>query len=163
MTATADTASPIAPRWRRFAALGYDLLAVIAVIMVTVMVCLLATRGHLDAGALWYRLTLLAAAAAYFLLSWHRGGQTLGMRPWCIRLTTAHGESVGIGRGLLRFAIMASPLILLSLGTTTSARIALLAPLAAWVVFFAVALFDRRGRALQDILAGTELRSTGLH
>lgn len=158
MNATDPTAAPIAPRWRRFAALVYDLLAVIAVIMVTDMACLLLTRGHLDPAAAWYRLTLLASAAAYFVLSWRRGGQTLGMRPWRIRLTAADGGPVGTGRALLRFAVAATPLALLALNGVLSTRAALLAPVLGWAVFFAVALIDRRGRALHDLIAATEVR-----
>lgn len=158
MTTSESTTSPIAPRWRRFAALAYDLLAVVAVIMVTDMACLLLTRGQLDPGAAWYRLTLLAAAAAYFVLSWRRGGQTLGMRPWRIRLTAAGGGPIGTGRALLRFGVAATPLALLALNGVLSTRATLLAPLLGWVVFFAVALVDRRGRALHDLVAATEVR-----
>lgn len=146
------------PLWRRLAALAYDLLAVAAVAMVTVMLCLAVTRGHLDAGAAWYRLTLLAAIAAYYLLSWVRGGRTLGMRPWHLRLCTSDGRRPGVGRALLRFAIAATPLLLLALSHTLPLRNAVLAPLAGWAVFYAVALFDPRRRALHDLLSGTEMR-----
>lgn len=154
---SAATSQP-APRWRRFAALGYDLLATLAVLMVTVMACLLVTGGRLDHGAAWYRLTLLAATGTYFVVSWIRGGQTLGMRPWRIRLTDRGGGRIGPGRALLRFTVMASPLLLLALNGPLSPEAAMLAPPVAWFLFFAVALVDRRGRALQDLVAGTELR-----
>lgn len=157
MNASAVTALS-APRWRRFAALGYDLLAVVAVIMVTVMACLLATRGHLDPGATWYRLTLLAAAGAYFVLSWWRRGQTLGMRAWRIRLCGPDARRPGAGRALARFALAATPLALLALQVVAPVRVALLAPLVAWTLDFAVVLLDARGRALHDLLAGTEIR-----
>jgi uncharacterized RDD family membrane protein YckC len=147
-----------APLWRRLAGLVYDLFAVVAVVAVTVMLCLLLTLGQLDYHAWWYRSALLLAVAAYFLLSWLRGGQTLGMRPWGIRLTARDGTRPGLARAVLRFAVAALPLLLLALAHATSTRVALLAPLVAWAVFFAVALFDRRRRALHDMVAGTELR-----
>ncbi len=146
------------PLWRRLAALAYDLLAVLAVTMVTVMLCLLITRGHLHADATWYRLTLFAAVAAYFLLSWVRGGQTLGMRPWRIHVCTSAGNRPGIGRATARFAVAATPLSLLELGHVWPAGMTLLAPIFAWTAFFAVALLDPRRRALHDLLTGTELR-----
>lgn len=146
------------PLWRRLAALLYDLLAILAIIMVTVMLCLLLTRGHLRADATWYRLTLLAAVAAYFLVSWTVGGQTLGMRPWRLHLCTTKGERPGIARAAWRFVVAATPLLLLELGHMLAPGMTLLAPLIAWAVFFTVALADPRRRALHDLLAGTELR-----
>jgi uncharacterized RDD family membrane protein YckC len=79
------------------------------------------------------------------------------MRPWQMSLRMRDGGPVTWVPALLRAAVALSPLLLLGFGRITTTRTALLLPLAAWAVFFAVALFDRHRRALHDIVAGTEL------
>jgi uncharacterized RDD family membrane protein YckC len=146
-----------APLWRRLLALAYELLAVVAIIMVMVMACLLLTGGKLDPHAWWYRATLLAAVGAYFVISWIRGGQTLGMRPWRLRLRATDGGPVSTQRALLRFAILAAPLLLIALAPLTGTRSAMIAPFAAWIVYLAMAFVDPRHRTVQDLLSGTLL------
>ena len=90
--------------------------------------------GGRDATAGWPRLELQlfigAVYAAYFLWCWLRGGQTLAMRAWKIRLV-----DVTPGKAIARFLIAAATL-----------------PLSiAW------ALFDRDRQFLHDRLAGTRL------
>ncbi|HEY8682211.1 MAG TPA: RDD family protein, partial [Rhodanobacter sp.] len=75
---TSDLACPL---WRRLLALVYDLLIVLAIMMVAVMIGLLLTHGQLvDAeGRLqagWFPVFEGALIAAYFMASWLRGGQT---------------------------------------------------------------------------------------
>jgi uncharacterized RDD family membrane protein YckC len=161
-TGNSDTDIPAA-LWRRLAGLVYDLVVVVAIVMVVGMLCQIATGGQLiGTGARtvvpwWYPLLQCAVVAAYFVVSWLRGGQTLGMRPWQMRLRMRDGGPVRWPAALVRAAVALSPLLLLGFGRFTTTRTALLLPLAAWAVFFAVALFDRRRRALHDIVAGTAL------
>jgi len=82
---------------------------------------------------------LAAVFAGYFLWCWLRGGQTLAMKAWHIRLVAPGRESVPAGKALLRFALAA---LLLPSG------ISLL-----W------ALFDPERQFLHDRLAGTRLIS----
>jgi len=95
-----------------------------------------AASGGLDATAGAARLALqvflLAVFAAYFLASWLRGGQTLAMKAWRIRLV-----QVTPARALARFACA---LVLVPCGVSIL-----------W------ALFDRDGQFLHDRLAGTRL------
>lgn len=85
-------------------------------------------------GPLRYALQLfvLAVFAAYFLWSWLRGGQTLPMKSWKIRLV-----GVSPGNALLRFALAV-----------------LLVPTGISILW---ALFDKDGQFLHDRLAGTRL------
>jgi uncharacterized RDD family membrane protein YckC len=153
--------------WRRLTGLLYDLIAVVAIVMVVGMLSQALTLGHLvQTGAettiaWWYRPMQYLIVAGYFVLSWLRGGQTLGMRPWRMRLRMQGGEPITQAAALIRAAIASLPLLLLALGYIASPRVALLAPLAAWVVLFGSAMFDRRRRALHDIAAGTELLQPG--
>ena len=93
-----------------------------------------ASRGTAPEG--WVRLAhqvlLVAVFAAYFLWCWLRGGQTLAMKAWRIRLV-----EVSPRKALLRF--------LLALAFVPTG-ISLL-----W------ALFDRERQFLHDRLAGTRL------
>ena len=92
--------------------------------------------GGRDATHGWLRYALqafvLAVFAAYFLWCWLRGGQTLAMKAWKIRLV-----DVTAGKALLRF-------VLAVLFVPTGISIA-------W------SLFDKDKQFLHDRLAGTRL------
>ena len=158
-----ETTSPC-PLWRRLLALVYDLLAVIAIVMIVGLLCQLATGGQLIiAGAhpsiaWWYRPLQALVVSAYFIGSWLRGGQTLGMRPWHMRLTSADGRALRLRQALIRLIVAAAPLTLLLTAPWLGLRGALWTVIAGWAAWFAVALFNRRRRALHDLAAGTEIR-----
>lgn len=162
---SADTAAQLrpAPLWRRLAALLYDLIAVVAIVMVVDMICLIATGGNLiTTGAhtlipWWYQPLQLLVVLAYFVISWSRGGQTLGMRPWRLYLRMGDGTALPLRVAVLRAVVAAAPLLLLAIGYITSPGTTVWAIIIVWAVFFALALFDRRSRALQDVVAGTEM------
>lgn len=162
-----DTFSLPCPLWRRLVALIYDLLAVVAIVMVVGLLCQLATRGQLittgahTAIAWWYRPLQGVVVSAYFVLSWLRGGQTLGMRPWHLRVTGGDGGRPSLRQALIRLGVAAAPLALLALAAVLGLHGALWAVLVAWAAWFAPALFDPRRRALHDMAAGTELRRFG--
>lgn len=151
------------PPWRRLAALVYDLLAALAIVMVVGLLSQLATGGQLiTIGAqvvipLWYRPLQALVLAAYFTVSWRHGGQTLGMRPWHIRVRSGAGGPPSWPQAACRVLVAAAPIGLLWLAPAWGLRTALWAMLAAWIVWFVPTLFDRRRRALHDLLAGTEL------
>ncbi|CAM5528156.1 RDD family protein [Rhodanobacter lindaniclasticus] len=154
------------PLWRRLLALVYDVLIVLAIVMVVGLLSQLATGGQLVKGAdhaqvpPWYRPLQGLVVSAYFISSWMRGGQTVGMRPWHIRVTDRAGAAPTLQQAVLRLLVAAAPMLLLMLAPTLGLRTTLWLLLAAWTAWFAVALFDPRRRALHDIVAGTELRQT---
>lgn len=152
-----------APAWRRFAAIVYDVLAVVAIVMVVGLLAQMLTGGKLfdEHGRMltwWYQPLQGIVVGAYFVVSWVRGGQTLGMRPWRIRVTDAEGAPAGWKRGLLRLVVAALPLALVLIFPLTSLKAALWAPLIGWLVLLSPALLDRRRRTLYDMAAGTEIR-----
>ena len=66
----------------------------------------LAWAGPLIALGLW------ATIGAYFVLSWARGGQTLGMRPWGLRVVGDDGKAAARAALLKRYAWATLPAVL---------------------------------------------------
>lgn len=159
--ATTDLPCPL---WRRLLALVYDLLIVVAIVMVVGLLCQLATGGQLihTAGKtvvpIWYQLLQALVVLAYFISSWRRGGQTVGMRPWHIRVTRDDGGTPSVQQALIRVLVAAAPLVLLMLEPVIGLRPTLWTLLGVWAAWFAVALFDPRRRAIHDFAAHTEIR-----
>ena len=89
--------------------------------MVVGLLCQLATGGKLirtgdkTVVPVWYRPLQGLVVAAYFISSWRHGGQTLGMRPWRIRLTRGDGGVPSWPQALIRVLVAAAPLLLLML------------------------------------------------
>ncbi len=164
MSTTPLIANSPCPLWRRLAALVYDLLAVLAIVMVVGLLCQFATSGKLITTGTqvlipwWYRPLQGLVVGAYFISSWRHGGQTLGMRPWRIRLTRSDGGVPSWPQAVIRVLVAAAPLLLLMLNPLLGMRATLWIALLAWIGWLAPALFDPRRRALHDVLAGTELR-----
>jgi uncharacterized RDD family membrane protein YckC len=102
--------------WLRIVAGAYDLLPLLALWFVTAAAALAATAGTLDYHAVWYRLALLAITIAYFVLSWIRGGQTIGMRAWRLRVVGADGRPLDATRALVRFAVACVSLLAAGIG-----------------------------------------------
>lgn len=111
-----------APLWLRLAAAVYDLFPLIGLWMLTVGLAMLAVHGGVDVAhpsPLYrngLRAALLAVTAAYFVLSWVRGGQTIGMRAWRLRVVSADGTPLPWRRALLRFVLALCSLAACGLG-----------------------------------------------
>ncbi len=137
------TAQPGAALWRRLAALFYDLLVLIAIWMFAAALVLLAFDGDVDVAdqpVLYHFVlqgVLLILSALYFVVSWSRGGQTIGMRAWKVRIVDTEGGSPSMQRSLLRFGL---------------ALISLIAGFG-----FIWSLFDTDRRAWHDVVAGTKM------
>jgi len=90
--------------FRRLAAGCYDLLLLVAVWMLVTLIIVATRHGEpVPAGEPAYQLLLLATAALFFVTSWVRGGQTLGMRAWRLRVETRSGEALDLQTAILRF------------------------------------------------------------
>ena len=138
------TAPSSAPLWLRLAAAVYDLFPLIALWMLTAALFLFAVHGEVDVAhppQAYHRLlqlALLAVTAAYFVVSWARGGQTIGMRAWRLRVIGADGEPLPWPRALLRFVVALVSLFAFALG-------------------FLWCLVDRDRRGWHDLAAGSRL------
>jgi len=118
----------------------YESLLLLGVLALTFMVPLLivgiGTDYTPEGGVLW--IYIFAVLGMYFLWYWRRGGQTLAMQTWKLRIVNIDGNPVSLRQGWLRYAL-------------------------AWpsVLFFGVgllwALIDKDKQFLHDRLAGTRI------
>lgn len=134
---------PGAALWRRLAALFYDLLVLVAIWMFAAALILLAFHGEVDVArqpALYHfvlQATLLLLSALYFVVSWSKGGQTIGMRAWKVRILDNNGQPPGARQSLLRFVLALISLI--------------------GAFGFIWCLFDADRRAWHDVMAKTRM------
>jgi len=133
------SAVPAVLGWRLLA-LVYDLVISIAFLFAVSALSLAVKPDHrpVEPGtpdALVVFIALWAAIGAYAVVSWRRGGQTIGMRPWRLQVVTAEGDRPPWRALLIRYMMIS-----FSLGA------ALL-----WC------LVDGQRRGLHDLAAGTLL------
>jgi uncharacterized RDD family membrane protein YckC len=104
---------------------------------------------------------LITVFAAYFLWCWLRGGQTLAMKAWRIRVVSASGGPLRPQVALLRFVLAT-----LFIGGFLLAVLAALKYAVAWLAFLTLTLasiglgwacVDRDRQFLYDRIAGTRL------
>ncbi len=127
---------------RRLACATYELLILAALVLVATFP-FLAFAGDATAGYRRHLLQayVLAVVGAYFVWFWSRGGQTLAMKTWHIRVESAAGGPVGAARALRRYLFAVAGGAALGAG-------------------FLWAILDRDRQFLHDRLAGTRLTST---
>lgn len=114
MSVATDTDTP-AGLGRRLAALGYDLLVLLAVwFLAATPVVLVSGPPDTPIGRLLFRLYLVAVTVWFLVWFWTHGGQTVGMRAWRLQLVAADGGPVTRAQALKRAA--AAPLSWLTLG-----------------------------------------------
>ncbi|WP_290792849.1 RDD family protein [Halomonas sp.] len=133
---------------RRLGAMIYDGFLVAAIWLLVAGLHLLAGRYLLGVsaeqvgdGAFWalsLQLLLLASAFAFFTFCWVRGGTTLGMQAWRLRVQTLDGRSITPAQSLLRCVMAIVSIAVLGLGYL-------------WV------LFDAERRSWGDIVSGTRV------
>lgn len=90
---------------RRLGAIVYDAVLLFAVLFAATALLLAAHGGHAIApGNLAYLAYLLAWTFVYFGWFWTRGGQTLGMRAWGLRVECEGGGALSWRHAARRFA-----------------------------------------------------------
>lgn len=142
---------PPASLSRRLAAMTYDLLLCVALLMVTTLAYKLLTMAIIgearlrqlsDAGALdgdpLLSTLLVLVLFGFFATFWTRAGQTLGMQVWGIRVQNPDGSAISLWQALLRFMVALGSWLCLGLGFV-------------WI------LIDRRQRSWADIYSGSQI------
>ena len=87
---------------------------------------------------LLFQIYLFLVLGLYFVACWSRGGRTLAMQTWKIRVVRRDGAPLGVGLAALRYVLAWASLVLLGAG-------------------FLWAYFDPDGQFLHDRLAGTRI------
>jgi uncharacterized RDD family membrane protein YckC len=133
------SAEPAHLGWRLLA-MVYDLFPVLALWFATSAIVYL-VRGQVPVRpgsfAAWGLLALLwAVAGAYLVFSWRRGGATIGMRPWRLKVLGMDGRPATLRALCMRYVVATLSLLVVGLG-------------------FVWALFDDDRRCWHDIAAGT--------
>ncbi|MBE0489624.1 MAG: RDD family protein [Halomonas sp.] len=131
---------------RRLGAMLYDTFLVAAIWLLVAGLHLLVARHLLGISAeqvgaspLWglsLQLLLLVSAFAFFAFFWVRGGMTLGMQAWRLRVQTPDGRSITLTQAAVRFVVACLSIAAFGLGYL-------------WI------LFDAERRSWSDIASGT--------
>jgi uncharacterized RDD family membrane protein YckC len=117
----------------------YDFVIVISLLMLATLLAMLAGFGGRTAMKdPAYTIYLLSIWFFYLAWCWHKGGMTVGMRAWRVKIEDESGNRPGWGKSTIRF--LASLLSAAAVG-----------------IGFAWALVDSRKRTWHDILSGTRL------
>jgi uncharacterized RDD family membrane protein YckC len=117
----------------------YDFAIVISLLMLATMLAMLV--GFSDRMAMKdpvYTAYLLSVWFIYLTWCWHKGGMTVGMRAWRVRIEDENGNRPSWGKSTIRF-------------------LAALLSAAAAGIGFLWALGDSRNRTWHDFLSGTRL------
>lgn len=117
----------------------YELLLLLAVLFIASFLFHLIFR---DTQAVYFKplfqFYLLAVMGYYFTWFWTRGGQTLAMQTWKMRVVTAEGRTLTMKQAIIRYTLAVIGIFLFGCGII-------------W------ALFDRDHQFLHDRLAGTRI------
>ena len=124
---------------RRIMALLYESLLAFAVAFFAAW-AFFAVAGEIGSGFTrhLFQAYIFVVLGGYFVLCWRRGGGTLAMHTWRLRLVRRDGARVGLGQAWLRYALAWPSFLLLGAGIL-------------W------ALVDRDRQFLHDRLAGTRI------
>jgi uncharacterized RDD family membrane protein YckC len=142
-TGEAVRPAPAASLTRRAASLLYEALLLVAVLWgAGLLYMALLQHFGVSLPRLAFQLYLATVSGAYFAVQWVRGGQTLAMKAWRLRLVRRDGGALRPLQALLRYVLALAGLTLLGSG-------------------FLWALLDRKGDFLHDRLAGTCIIHTG--
>ncbi len=133
---------------RRLGAMIYDSFLVAAIWLLVTALHLMVARyllgipaeqvGSSPLWALSLQILLLGSAFAFFTFCWVRGGTTLGMQAWRLRVQTLDGRSITPAQSLLRCVMAIVSIAVLGLGYL-------------WI------LFDAERRSWGDIVSGTRV------
>ncbi len=135
---TEDSLAP-AGLLRRLLSLAYEALLLVAVLAFAAMPYVVLTRAveHSIARPL-LQLYLALVAGAYFVWQWRRGGRTLPMKTWRLRVVARGGGTLSLRQAVLRYCVALAGLLAFGSG-------------------FAWAIVDREHQFLHDRLAGSRI------
>jgi uncharacterized RDD family membrane protein YckC len=136
--------TPVVPGLaRRLLSMLYESLVAFATAFLAGLAFYGAAEGRLAGETrLLFQTYLFLVLGIYFVACWSRGGRTLAMQTWRMRIVRRDGAPLGVGRAALRYALAWVSLLPLGAG-------------------FLWACLDRDRQFLHDRLAGTRMVMTG--
>lgn len=103
------TQEPTPGLLRLLAAMFYDLILLLGLLLLATTVVVVPLKIGLDSTALegnpLFQLYLVAVIALFYGWFWSHGGQTLGMRTWKLKLLAQPGRTLSLPRALLRLLL----------------------------------------------------------
>lgn len=147
---------------RRLAAFVYEGVLLFGVVFLSGLVYgALTQQRHALQGQTGLQIFVFGVLAAYFVTFWSRGGQTVAMRAWHIRLVTRDGGAVGPARALCRYLaswIWFAPALLASRLAGLNSSIEIFTLLLVGIVTYALLAWAHPQRQFwHDALCGTRL------
>lgn len=124
---------------RRLGAIFYDSFLLLTVLFVASFIIVIPTGiKPEDPFFFLFQLYIFVIAYLFYAWCWTRGGQTLGMRTWKMKLVYEDGSKVTWGQALLRFVVAIFSWLLFGLG-------------------FLWSIWDKQHRTWHDIVSKTNL------
>ena len=133
-----DSEASFAGLGRRLLSLTYEALLVTAVVLAGSLPFVMFAHGAGSIARPLFQLYLVALIGAYFTWQWRRGGRTLAMKTWRLKLVTRAGTALTWRDAVRRYLFALAGTLALGAG-------------------FLWALLDREGLFLHDRLAGTKI------
>jgi uncharacterized RDD family membrane protein YckC len=158
-----DIAFRTPSRLRRFACMMYEAVLLFGVVFIAGY--LFDTLTQSRSGLMLRNVRqgwLFLAIGLYFVLCWRRGGQTLPMKTWHIRLVDRSGATPRLGTLLLRYMLawilpLIAAAIIWTVETSTHLPATQMFIVAAPFAIFVGTWLDENGQFLHDRYAGTRL------
>lgn len=165
--ATGSPPSPSLPTpglWRRMAAFIYEGVLLFGVLFVAgYLYSSLTQQRHALQGQTGLQAFAFIVLAVYFVLFWSRGGQTVAMRAWNVRLVTVEGQPVSQARALARYLAswlwFVPALLTARLAGLHSASEIFALMITGVIAYALLALAHPQRQFLHDALCGTRLVS----
>lgn len=159
-----DGALPTPGLARRMAAFAYEGVLLFGVVFVAgYLYSALTQQRHALQGQTGLQVCLFVVLALYFVTFWSRGGQTVAMRAWRMRLVTASGAPVTPARALARYLLawlwFAPALLAAHLAGLHSVGAIFTVLIAGVVTYALLAHLHPQRQFLHDALCGTRLVS----
>jgi len=148
---------------RRMAAFLYEGVLLFGVVVLTGLVYSpLTDQRHALKGQHGLQAACFVVIGLYFIWFWTRGGQTLAMKTWHLRLVDQRGAPVtpwrAVGRYLLAWLWFLPALLSLSvMGLTHQGGAIAMALLGGVLAYLLIARLHPRRQFLHDVLCGTQL------
>ena len=151
--------------WRRMAAFVYEGTLLFGVLFVAVyLYSSLTQQRHALEGRTGLQAFAFIVLAIYFVVFWSRGGQTVAMKTWRLRVITVDGTPLTRWRALARYVLawlwFLPSLLAVYLSGLSGGVVVSVVPLAGMAAYAALTRLHPDRQFLHDVICGTRLVDT---